>query len=67
MKENYNLGGDLFVIFAFISFVIGGITKLWGIKAMTSMKITPDELLGLSLICLLFSISLSLLDLSKKE
>ncbi len=66
MRERYNLGGDLFVVFAFISFIIGGVTKLWGISEMTQIKVTPDELLGLSLICLLFSTSLSLLDLSRR-
>ena len=63
MKKIYHIGDDLFIAIAFTALVIGGITKLLGVKELF-WGITSVSLIKLSVISLLFSIALSLYDLA---
>ncbi len=65
MKKVYRVGDDLFIACAFVAFVVGVILKLMGIRDLP-LGITPRGILFFSMMCLLFSISLSLYDLHQK-
>lgn len=66
MKTVYKLGDDLFVAVAFVSFIIGIILRLMGIEKIWA-GVTPKGIIFFSMICLLFSIALSLYDLALKK
>jgi len=69
MKKSYRMGGDIFVACAFISFVVGGFFKIFaqaGIAADLGV-IGWEGLIKLSVVFLLFSIALSLLDISHSD
>lgn len=61
IKKVYNIGDDLFLAMAFVTFMIGGVLKLLGIPVLF-WGITTRNAIQLSVICLLFSIALSLYD-----
>jgi hypothetical protein len=63
MKKVYNLGDDLFLAIAFMSFVIGAVLKLLGIENI-GWGVTARGLIINAVICLLFSIALSLYDVA---
>ena len=63
MKKVYNLGDDLFLAVAFVSFMIGVVLKLLGIEDI-GWGVTARALIMNALMCLLFSIALSLYDLA---
>ncbi len=64
MKKTYNLGEDLFLAVAFVSFVVGTVLKLFGINDI-AWGITSRNLIGNAVVCLLFSIALSLYDVAR--
>ena len=66
MKKNYLIGGDLFIASAFVTFIIGAVLYLLGIRVIL-WNITPVMLVKLSYWCLLFSIALSLIETAKKS
>jgi uncharacterized membrane protein YiaA len=66
MKNIYRLGDDIFIAVAFVSFVVGVFLKLIGIYEI-GPGITPRNILFFSITCLLFSIALSLYDLTQKK
>jgi hypothetical protein len=63
MKKVYNLGDDLFLAVAFVSFVIGAVLKLLGIEDI-GWGVTARALILNAGMCLLFSIALSLYDVA---
>ncbi|MFH1771780.1 MAG: hypothetical protein ABH872_03095 [Candidatus Omnitrophota bacterium] len=65
MKNIYRLGDDLFIAVGFCSFVIGIVLKVLDI-ADPGIGVNNKNILTFSLMCLLFSIAISLLDLSRK-
>lgn len=66
MKERYQMGGDIFISCAFISFVLGGAIKLFEMSQITFV-VCSMTFVKLSVMCLLFSIALSLMDISHKS
>ncbi len=65
MRKIYRLGDDLFIAVAFVSFIVGIVLHLMGIEDL-ALGITPNAILFFSMMCLLFSIALSLYDLHMK-
>jgi len=65
MRKVYRLGDDLFIAIAFVSFVVGIVLHLMGIKDLP-LGIDPKAILFFSMMCLLFSSALSLYDLHIK-
>ncbi|RKY40720.1 MAG: hypothetical protein DRP76_01315 [Candidatus Omnitrophota bacterium] len=65
MRKVYRLGDDLFIAIAFVSFVIAIVLRLMGIEDLP-LGLNTQEVLFLSMVCLLFSIALSLYDLHIK-
>ena len=63
MKKVYNLGDDLFLAIAFVTFSIGIVSRLLEIDYFF-WGITPHNLISLSMMCLIFSIALSLYDIA---
>ena len=63
MKKVYRLGDDLFIAMAFVSFVVGVMLRLLSISQVP-FGVNHREVLFFSMMCLLFSISLSLYDLN---
>ncbi len=63
MKKQYNVGEDIFLVIAFVSFVVGGILTLLGISELF-WGITSHNLISLSIASLFFSMALSLHDLA---
>lgn len=63
MKKMYNIGEDLFIATAFVTFIIGGVLKLLGIDDLF-WGITARSVIGLSIMTLLFSMALSLYDMA---
>ncbi|MDD5729562.1 MAG: hypothetical protein PHN57_00325 [Candidatus Omnitrophica bacterium] len=66
MKKVYNLGDDLFLAAAFVSFMIGSVLRLLDIQEI-GLGITSRALIVNAIICLLFSIALSLYDLAQRQ
>lgn len=64
MKKVYSITDDLFMVIAFVAFMVGVVTKLLVISPIF-WGITPIQLFNGALMCLLFSIALSLRDLAK--
>ena len=69
MKKSYRMGGDIFVACAFISFVVGGFFKVFDAMGIQTDLVVVgwSGMLKLAIIFLLFSISLSLLDISHSD
>lgn len=63
MKKIYHIGDDLFIALAFTTFVTGGMLRLLGITDLF-WGITSSAVVNLSIMCLLFSIALSLYDMA---
>jgi hypothetical protein len=63
MKKIYNVGDDLFLAIAFVTFIVGGVLRLLGISTLF-WGITARDVIQFSVMCLLFSIALSLYDLA---
>ena len=63
MKKMYNIGEDLFIACAFVTFIIGGVLSLLGIKELF-WGITARGIIGLSIMSLLFSMALSMYDIA---
>lgn len=66
MKNIYHLGDDFFIAVAFISFIVGSVLKLLGISEII-WGIQTRSIISLSILCLLFSIALSLYDLAHEQ
>lgn len=66
MKKVYRVGDDIFIAVAFVSFIVGIFLKLLGITEIAG-GISTQSLLSFALACLLFSIALSLFDLTRRE
>ena len=64
MKSRYHLGGDFFIACAFVSFVVAVMLRLMGIFTFWGLNV--EGIFKFSVSCLLFSIALSLLDLTNK-
>ncbi len=63
MKKLYNVGEDLFIAGAFVTFVVGGMLSLLGINVIFKV-ITTRGLIILSITSLLFSMALSLYEIA---
>ncbi|MDD2703312.1 MAG: hypothetical protein PHC33_04845 [Candidatus Omnitrophica bacterium] len=63
MKKVYNFGDDLFLAAAFVTFAVGGVSRLLEINSFW-WGITPHNLISLSMMSLVFSIALSLYDIA---
>lgn len=66
MKSVYRLGDDLFVAGAFVTLIIGVVLKLLGIYEI-GLGITIRSIFSFSVVCLMFSIALSLYELNSKQ
>jgi len=66
MRKIYPIGDDLFLAIAFVAFFVAVITRLLGISPII-WGITPLQLFYGAIACLLFSIALSLRDMSQKN
>ena len=66
MKSVYRLGDDIFIATAFVTFIIAVVTRLLGFSQLW-LGVTVRNILTISVICLLFSIALSLYDLNAKR
>ena len=66
MKKVYNLGDDVFLAIAFVTFTIGIVSRLLEINSFF-WGVTPQNLISLSMMCLIFSIALSLYDLANSQ
>jgi len=65
MKKVYRLGDDIFIALAFVSFAVGIFIRLLSISKV-AFGINYIEVLFFSMMCLLFSVALSLYDLNLK-
>lgn len=65
MKRVYRVGEDFFIATAFVSFLIGGVLKIAAFFG-TEFTVKGEPVLFLSVMCLLFSIALSLHDLTQR-
>lgn len=65
MKDYYRLGGDIFIASAFVTFIIGGLLKVFEMTGFAWI-LTAAGFMKLSAMCLFFSMALSLLDISQK-
>ena len=63
MKKVYNFGDDLFLAIAFVTFAVGVVSRLLEIDSFW-WGVTPQNLISLSMMCLIFSIALSLYDIA---
>lgn len=66
MKKMYDIGEDVFMIFAFVAFTVAVMLGLLGISPII-WGITPDKLYKGATVCLLFSIALSLRELARSK
>jgi hypothetical protein len=66
MRDVYRVGDDIFVAMAFVSFVLGIALRILSISQVT-FGVNYKEVLFFSMMCLLFSIALSLYDLNAKK
>jgi len=66
MRDVYRVGDDIFVAMAFVSFVLGIALRILSISQV-SFGVNHKEVLFFSMMCLLFSIALSLYDLNAKK
>jgi|GEM_PF-1549757 ABC-type transport system involved in cytochrome c biogenesis permease subunit len=61
MKDVYRVGDDLFMALAFVSFVVGVVLRILSFSDVP-FGVNYKEVIFLSMLCLLFSIALSLHD-----
>ena len=66
MRKVYSVGDDLFVALAFISFVVGIALRVLSFSEVP-FGINYREILFFSMMCLLFSIALSLYELNQSK
>ena len=66
MKDVYRVGDDIFVAMAFVSFVLGIALRILSVSQV-SFGINYKEVLFFSMMCLMFSIALSLYDLNSRR
>ncbi|MFH1577457.1 MAG: hypothetical protein ABIC18_00080 [Candidatus Omnitrophota bacterium] len=66
MKQTYHIGDDLFLVLAFSGFMVAVVAKLLGISLLF-WGVTSIQLFGGSIVCLLFSIALSLREVAKSK
>lgn len=66
MKDVYRVGDDIFVAMAFMSFVIGIALRILS-ESRVIFGVNYKEALFFSMMCLLFSISLSLYDMNSPK
>lgn len=66
MKNIYYLGGDLFLAIAFVSFIIGVVSKLLGIDTVW-LGITSSQIVCGGFASLLFSIALNISELTTAQ
>jgi len=64
VKKVYHMSDDLFVVIAFIAFMVAVVLKLLGISTII-WGITSVQLFKGAVACLFFSIALSLRDLAQ--
>jgi len=64
MRKAYPLGEDLFMIIAFIAFIVGVALKLLNIETVI-WDVTPSHLFKGAVGCLLFSVAMSLRDITR--
>lgn len=64
MKKMYSVGDDLFVAMAFVSFVVGIGLRILSLSQVP-FGINYVEVLYFAMMCLLFSIALSLYELNQ--
>jgi hypothetical protein len=70
VKKVYNLGDDMFLAVAFVTFAIGVVLRLLGIyrfEVVGGVVLTAETLIRGAIVCLLFSIALSLYDLAQQR
>ena len=66
MKKTYEIGEDLFIIIAFVAFLVGVVLRLLDISPII-WGITTAGLLKGTVVCLLFSIALSVRELARSK
>ncbi len=66
MKSMYSVGDDFFIAMAFISFVVGIGLRILSISEI-AFGINYKEVLFFAMMCLLFSIALSLYELNQSR
>jgi hypothetical protein len=66
MRKVYSVGDDLFVALAFISFVVGIGLRILSLSGIP-FGINYREILFFAMMCLLFSIALSLYELNQSK
>ena len=66
MRKIYSVGDDLFVALAFISFIVGVALRILSFSDIP-FGIDYREVLFFSVMCLLFSIALSLYELNQNK
>jgi len=66
MRKVYSVGDDLFVALAFISFVVGIALRVLSFSDVP-FGVSYKEILFFSMMCLLFSIALSLYELNQAK
>jgi hypothetical protein len=64
MKKVYPIGEDIFIATAFVSFLVALVVRVVDLTPLP-LGVTPSHIFNFSLICLLFSISLSLRDMAQ--
>ncbi|MCP4652129.1 MAG: hypothetical protein GY858_01940 [Candidatus Omnitrophica bacterium] len=64
MKSVYSVGDDFFIAMAFVSFVVGIGLRILSVSRI-AFGINYKEVLFFSVMCLLFSIALSLYELNQ--
>ena len=66
MRKIYSVGDDLFVAMAFIGFVVGIALRILSLSDMP-FGVSSREVLFFAMMCLLFSIALSLYELNQSN
>jgi hypothetical protein len=66
MRKVYPIGEDIFIASAFVSFLIAMVVRVVDLTPLP-LGITPTHIFNFSMICLLFSISLSLRDMAQAK
>ena len=66
VKKTYEVGEDLFIIIAFVAFIVGMILRVSEISPII-WGITTTQLLQGTVVCLLFSIALSVRELARPK
>ena len=64
VKKIYPIGDDLFLIIAFAAFIVAVVSRLLAISPIF-WGVTPVQLLNGAVVCLLFSMALSIRDMAQ--